>query len=85
VLDPDELKVLLPPPEQDAVQRFDPAKVRFEDREGRLVPVLECPTASVAPRYNMAYLVFFVLTPVLILLIVLRLRALSKEGKEDKV
>jgi len=86
VLDPDELKVLLPPPEQDAVQRFDPAKVRFEDREGRLVPVLEVPQpASVAPRYNMAYLVFFVLTPVLILLIVLRLRALSKEGKEDKV
>jgi hypothetical protein len=79
----DELKVLLPPLLADPVARFDPAKVRFEEKGGRMVPVLEVPQPAAAPsRYNMAYLVFFILTPVLVLLVILRLRALAREGRE---
>jgi hypothetical protein len=79
----DELKVLLPPTQADPVAQFDPAKVRFEEKDGKMVPVLEVPQPAPAPsRYNMAYLVFFILTPVLVLLVVLRLRALSREGRE---
>ncbi len=79
----DELKVLLPPTMADPVAQFDPAKVRFEEKDGKMVPVLEVPQPAPAPsRYNMAYLVFFILTPVLVLLVVLRLRALAREGRD---
>lgn len=79
----DELKVLLPPTLADPVAQFDPAKVRFEEKGGKMVPVLEVPQPAPAPsRYNMAYLVFFILTPVLVLLVILRLRSLSREGRE---
>ncbi len=77
-----ELRVLLPPGPADAVARFDPTKVKFEEKDGRLVPVVEVPKPVQPPaKYNLAYLVFFVLTPVLVLLVVLRLRALSREGR----
>lgn len=77
-----ELRVLLPPGPADAVARFDPTKVRFEEKDGRLVPVVEVPKPVQPPaRYNVAYLVFFTLTPVLVLRVILRLRALSREGR----
>lgn len=77
-----ELRVLLPPGPADAVARFDPTKVRFEEKDGKLVPVVEVPKPTQPPtRYNGAYLVFFILTPVLVLLVILRLRALSREGR----
>ncbi len=79
-----ELRVLLPPGPADAVARFDPTKVRFEEKDGRLVPVVEVPKPVQPPaRYNVAYLVFFILTPVLVLLVILRLRALSREGRSQ--
>ena len=79
-----ELRVLLPPGPADAVARFDPAKVRFEEKDGRLVPVVEVPKPTQPPaRYNVAYLVFFILTPILVLLVILRLRALAREGREQ--
>lgn len=77
-----ELRVLVPPAGLEAVERFDPAKVRFEEKEGKLVPVVEVPKPTrPQTKYNLAYLVFFILTPVLVLLVILRLRALSKEGR----
>jgi hypothetical protein len=83
VLKDKELRVLLPPVEDTAVARFDPAKVKFEDKDGKLVPVVEMPKPAPAPsRHNVAYLVFFLLTPVLILLVILRLRAMSKESSK---
>lgn len=74
-----ELRVLLPEAPTDAVARFDPTKVRFEEKDGKLTPVVE-PAGPVnpPPRHNVAYLVFFVLTPALVLLVILRLRALAR-------
>ncbi len=85
VLQDKELRVLLPPTQAEAVTQFDPTKVRFEERDGKMVPVLEMPRPAAAPsRNNVAYLVFFLLTPILVLLVVLRLRALSKEPRDGK-
>lgn len=83
VLQDKELRVLLPPTQADAVAQFDPTKIRFEEKDGKMVPVLELPKPEPPhSRNNVAYLVFFLLTPILVLLVILRLRALSKEGRE---
>lgn len=80
-----ELRVLLPPSPSDAVARFDPTQVRFEEKDGKLVPVVEVPKPVQPPaRYNVAYLVFFILTPILVLLVILRLRALAREGRSQR-
>jgi hypothetical protein len=79
-----ELRVLLPPTQADSVSRFDPARVRFEEKDGKIVPVLEVPAPAALPsRHNVAYLVFFLLTPVLVLLVILRLRSLSRSRRGD--
>ena len=79
-----ELRVLLPPAQADTVARFDPTKVRFEEKDGKLVPVMEVPQPTAPPsKYNLAYLVFFLMSAVLVLLVILRLRALSHEKQEQ--
>ncbi|MBM4398277.1 MAG: cellulose biosynthesis cyclic di-GMP-binding regulatory protein BcsB, partial [Deltaproteobacteria bacterium] len=83
VLGDKELRVLLPPGQADAVAQFDPTKVRFEEKDGKMVPVLEVPKPVGPPsRNNVAFLVFGLLAPILVLLVVLRLRALAREGRE---
>lgn len=77
-----ELKILLPLSENEPAKGFDPAAVRYEDKEGMVKPVLDVEEPSVVQsRHNVAYLVFFFMTPVLVLLVILRLRRLSRDGK----
>lgn len=77
-----ELKVLLPPNMVDSVNKFDPARIKFEDKSGKMVPVLDIPQPEATPaKHNVAYLVFFLLTPLLVFLVILRLRALAREGR----
>ncbi|NOZ02029.1 MAG: cellulose biosynthesis cyclic di-GMP-binding regulatory protein BcsB [Deltaproteobacteria bacterium] len=79
-----ELRVLMPPAEADLAARFDPAKVSFQKKDGKLVPVMEIPQPVAPPsRYNLAYLVFFLMSAVLVLLVILRLRALAREKREQ--
>ena len=48
-----------------------------------MVPVLEVPKPQAPPsRNNVAFLVFGLLAPILVLLVVLRLRALARGGRE---
>lgn len=83
VLEDKELRVLLPPTDDTMVSRFDPTKVRFEEKEGKLIPILETPKPLPPPsRHNVAYLIFFIVTPILVILAILRFRAIGK--KEDK-
>jgi len=80
-----ELRVLLPPAMARTAGQFDPTKVRFEKKDGKLVPVMEVPKPAPPPsKYNLAYLVFFLMSAVLVLLVILRLRSLSRERREQE-
>jgi len=79
-----ELRVLLPTSAKDYLGDFDPAKVAYVDKSGRIAPAIEVQKATQpVSRFNVAYLVFFVLTPILVLLVILRLRAIARESREE--
>jgi hypothetical protein len=79
-----ELRVLLPTSAKDYLGDFDPAKVAYEDKSGKITPAVEVQKATQpVSRFNVAYLVFFVLTPILVLLVILRLRAIARESREE--
>ena len=79
-----ELRVLLPTSAKDYLGDFDPAKVAYEDKSGKITPAVEVQkTTQPVSRFNVAYLVFFVLSPILVLLVILRLRAIARESREE--